>query len=576
MNNNRYTQLHMKKINNFESKRINEDKIKKKYKEKPNNNINKENKEKIIDRERRTLNQFNDKYKLDKFKSELNNDKENKNKVKDKKLFNKNFIKINKSNTITNNFDEKYYKIKFVGKTLNKNTKKNIANSSNYNLYAQTNQSNSNNQLSTELNRISNNHLNNYGYNEKFLTVNQSNQNNMQNKICGFKKMKNYKYKPINNNIQNFHNMKNVRIVQNNNNIIFKTIEPHLNDDIYDCSNVKKTIYNEINSKKDNIHLISNDQCKNNVLTLEMNNFTKNNFHKNNSSSSIYCSPNKTNAWDYKRTIDDKNFNIYNNFEKIKNKNNYIYKKNYRNISCIKSRESQKKIENESETDKNEFKNTNKSITKNKYLQISFNSPVSTNDKKNERNSVIYLNSNKRIVIQNNKTNNQNNICFETNELFNRNDREKSKYATIQNSEGELKSNTTTIKTSDKKYYYQTIQDNNYNYGNVNSFKIDENKNKTYKRKNNNFKNNVIYENNVNSFDKNYDNEYYENEDDYKLDLNIYQNNYNAKTPSVNNNLYNNDSDFINIGRQRNNFNNKINNYKNNSKIIKTNLPKKH
>ena len=574
MNNNKYTQLHMKKINNFESKRINEDKIKKKHKEKPNNN-NKENKEKIIDRERRTLYQFNDKYKLDKFKSESNNDKENKNKVKDKKLLNKNIIKINKSNTMTNNFNEKYYKIKFVGKTLNQNIKKNIANTSNYNLFAQTNQNNSNNQLNTELNNISNNHHNNYGYNEKFLTVNKSIQNNMQNKICGFKKMKNYKYKPINNNIQNYHNMKNRHIIHNNNNIIFKTIEPHLNDDIYDYSNVKKTIYKEINSKKDNIQLISNDQCKNNVLSIEMNNFTKNNFHKNNSSSSIYCSPNKINLLDNKRTIDDKNFNIYNNFEKIKNKNNYIYKKNYRNISCIKSRGSQNKIENESETDKNEFKNTNKSIVKNKYLQISFNSPVSSNNKKNERNSVSYLNSNKRIMIQNNKTNNQNNKCFEVNEFFNPNDREKSKYTTIQNSEDELKSNTNTIKTSDKKYYYQTIQDNNYNYDNVNSFKIDTNKNKTFKRKNNNFKNKIIYENNVNSFDKNYDNEYYENEDDYKLGLNNYQNNYNVKTPSINNDLYKNDSDFINIGRQRNNFNNKISDYKNNSKIIKTNLPKR-
>ena len=572
----RYAQ-YLKKINNLEQKRINEDKNKKNYNEKPTNN----NKEKIIYRERKTVNQFNDIYKLDKLKTELNEEKDTKNKIKEKKL-NKNIPQINKTNNITNNINEKLLKIRFVGKALNPNMKKPITNTKNYNynLYTPLNNSNNtnnqqkniNNQINTELNNIPNNDI--YNYKEKYLTINQ---NNIQNKICGFKKLKNNKYKPINNNIQNIPNMKNIQ----NNNMAFKTIQPNLNEDIYDYGNVKKTQYKEINNKKDNIELIHNDKY-NNVVTIEMNNLTKNNFHKNNSSSSIYCSPNKINSIDNKRTIDDKNFNIYNNFEKIKNKTNYIYKKNHRNVSCIKPRDSLKNYENEFETDITDFKNEKKSISKNKYKELSFNSPISTYDhKKNQRNSVSYLNNNKKISIHNKNIDNRNdNKYFEVSELYNRNAGEKSKYTTIQNSDDELKSNSTTVKNSGKKYYYQTIQDNNHNYDNPNSFKMDvlSNKNKTFKRKTNNSKNNIIYENNVNSFDINYDNNYYDNYDDNKGNLSNYnfRKNYNIKSPLINNDLYNEDSDFSNFSRPKNNFNNKIFNYKNNcSKITKTIRPKK-
>ena len=568
MNNDRFTKFHMKNKNNYESKRINEDKNKNKYKEKPINNINKE---KIIYGERNIINQNNDIYKSDKFKSEFNNDKD---KLKEKKL-NKNINLMNKTNPLPHNYD-KLLKLKFNVKTLNPNIKKSIITNTknyNYNIYSHTNQINPSNQISKELNNMPINNNYNYCYNEKYLTVNQ---NDMKNKICGNKKLKNNKYKPINNNIQNSRIIKNLQYTQNDNNKIFRTIEPNLNDDIYDYNKMEKTIYKKVNKKEDNIELINNDKYNNNERDIKINNFTKNNFHKNNSSSSIYCSPNKINLMDNKRTIDDKNFNIYNNIEKIKSKKNYIYKKSERNASCIKSREPLKKLEKEFESDENDFKASNKSISKNKYIQLSFNSPVSSYDKKEERNSVSYLNSNKRISIQNNNIYNQNNY-FEVSELFNRNDREKSKYTTIQNSEDEIKSNCTTVKNSDKKYYYQTLQDNNYNYDIINSYNNENllNKNKTFKRKNNT-KNNIIYENNVNSFDKNYDNEYYDNEDDYKLSSSNYnyKNNYNSKTPSINNDLYKNDSDFINFERQRNDFSNKVTNYNNNSKIIK-NISKK-
>ena len=651
MNNGRYSQInHIKKVNTIninknEQKRILDEKNKKKYLEKINNNNN----DKILYKERRTINPNDDIY-----KSEVYNDRENRNRIKEK-VFNKDYIRKNneekkntknsnqlnknviiKNNNINqssnvNNFNKRILKINMKGKTLNSNNIKKTNISTSYyingqpnttdlrylpNNYYNYNERNNNNNkviikdkyknidnisiknrkiednkekniiiINNQLTNNSNYKINNINHSkEKYIT---DFQNNMQNKIGGYKKLKN-KYRPINNNIQI------------NNNINYKTIESNVNEDIYDYGDVKRKLNKQIN-EKNNINYIQNDN--NNVVSIGMKSLTKYNFHKNNSSSTIYCSPNKIQLIDNKRTIDDKNFDDYNNCEKIKNKNNYVYIRN-RNISCIKSREPIKNLDSDYKNEKyNDNKNINKSINKNinKKIEVSFDSPVSAYDKKNERNSVSYLNSSKRINIQNkNKDKKNDNRIIEVNELFNRNNREKSKYTTIQNSEVEFNSKNLTVKNSDKKYYYQTLQENNdidneeNNYLNTNNFIIYNNsdKNKTYKIKNNQ-KNNIIYENNVNSFDRNKEINN-SNIDDYKDNITNYNYNKNnfIKSPSINEfnnekikdiykeegNIMNFNSDYINNDNQRktfNAFNNKINNYYNNSKKIKTIRTKK-
>ena len=77
------------------------------------------------------------------------------------------------------------------------------------------------------------------------------------------------------------------------------------------------------------------------TMPIKIKNTTGCNFRKNNSTSTLYCSPKK--IMNYKRTIDDNNTNYYNNannkdiFEKF-NKNNFLYRKANRNDSCLCSR----------------------------------------------------------------------------------------------------------------------------------------------------------------------------------------------------------------------------------------------
>ena len=192
-------------------------------------------------------------------------------------------------------------------------------------------------------------------------------------------------------------------------------------------------------------------------MPIKIKNMTGCNFRKNNSTSTLYCSPKK--IMNYKRTIDDNNTNYYNNannkdiFEKI-NKNNFVYRKANRNDSCLRSRTHIKNLGSEFTNEKHYM---NKSINKDINKEISFNSPNSQYFRRNERNSISYINS----VKSNNRISNQNNFNiddspqYKIDELYNRNIKEKSISTTIQNSEDELKSNTSTIKNSNKKYYYQ-------------------------------------------------------------------------------------------------------------------------
>ena len=540
-----YTQ--MKKLNSLninknEQKRFLDEKNKRKIKEKPNNNNIKDN---FIFKDHRTFNQlstFDDYYSNYKLKSEVNNYKENRNKIKERKSIyqrnfdytrkykeekknninlnqvNKNPAIINQQNNNINIYtNSKIIKSNHTCKALNPDLKKNI-NLGNYCIYGHSNNidssyepihhyknnySEENQQNKSIKNRTidynegqviqfsdSNYKIGSSIINLAFSQNNNNNDNSIQYKLAGHKKLKD-RYKPI------------------NNNIIYKTIDrnTNTNEEIYDYSDVKKRQYKAINNKKENYENFQNENNNNDnkskIVSIKMNNLGQYNFHKNNSSSTIYCSPKKMHLLDNKRTIDDKNFINYNENnldrqEKRRNcniytNNNFIYNKN-RNISCIKTRQTKRNLENafkkeNTATNINSIKSKNSSINRSKYMDLSFNSPTSTYSKKGEKNSVNYLDDNNIITIkniQNKNTNKRNEKRVEVNEIFNRNDRERSKYTEIQNSEVDVMPNNSISKknrTGVKKYYYQTVQGNANEKNNfLNTYNI-RNIDGTYKKK---------------------------------------------------------------------------------------------
>ena len=436
-------------------------------------------------------------------------------------------------------------------------------------------------------------------------------------------------YRGINNHALNSYHLinkdKEDTLDEDNNNSDFSDSKERLKKKInkkkenLDYINNGKRSYNyEINNNNNNYYYLINP---NNGLgsTFEINNV---NIHKNKSSSRIYCSPHKIDKIDNQRTIDDPNINYFNEdkicdnineYEKIGNKNNYIYKKVHRNISCIKPKKHIKNLESEFKNENYDNKSIkinhqsnninvnidNKIINKNKNKNndLSFNSPIPSINKRNERNSISYMNSissNKRLKSQNkNNYINNENKNIEVNELFNRFKKENSKVTTLQNSEEVTNS---TIKYSDKKYFYQTQDKNNYKENNseftnyFNKSNVLKVINKTYQIKKQNQKNKLIYDNKFNSFDKNNDNKESNNEgdDDFKEKISSYynrkkqydnqnNNDYNSKTNDEGDNCLKLDacSDYINFDRPKIS-NNKIIMYNKNSKnITKTIRPKK-
>ena len=546
MNKDKY-QINTKKVqkiitNRFDSKTINIDKNKKKLKDKLFS------KETFLNKEKRTkpININNIYNKTNQIKSEFYN-RDNRNKkyneiIKNTKTINNESIKhaVTKSPVINQiNYINSFNKIKINvnnnnnnnNKTLHQNYKKNIT-INNCNLYEQAN-------IAGPM-YTSNNY---YDYNDEnnnyFRNLNREKRKNLYNASNINKKLENNREKDINrinntncriidnsngniiigdhnqsmqNKISGYRKLQNLNKGKNmiNNNVNYKKIEPKSNE-IYEYNNTKKIkkkedlnfINNEknFNFDRNNNFSINNDRK---TMPIKIKNMTGCNFRKNNSTSTLYCSPKK--IMNYKRTIDDNNTNYYNNannkdiFEKI-NKNNFVYRKANRNDSCLRSRTHIKNLGSEFTNEKHYM---NKSINKDINKEISFNSPNSQYFRRNERNSVSYINS----VKSNNRISNQNNFNiddspqYKIDELYNRNIKEKSISTTIQNSEDELKSNTSTIKNSNKKYYYQNYinkenSDDNkkYNMSNI------SNKNKTNKIKQN--QKNIIYGNNFNSFDKN-------------------------------------------------------------------------
>ena len=485
--------------------------------------------------------------------------------------YNKIKINLNNNNSNNNNNNNK----------INQNYKKNFT-LNNCNIYEQTNISNP---MYTSNNYYNYNGENNNSY---FRNSNKEKRKNLYNISNIGKRLENNREKEINrisnkcriidnsngniiienqnqSMIQNkgrgYRKLQNLNIGNNNisvNNINYKTIEPKINE-IYEYNNTKKKL-----KKKEDLNLINNDKNFNvdynynsslnnskKTIPIKLKNITGCNFHKNNSTSTLCYSPKKMN---YKRTNDD-NTTDYDNNENnngIFDKKQFVYRKAHRNDSCVRSRTKIKSINSEFT---NEKRYMNKSITKDINKEISFNSPNPQYFRRNDRNSVNYVNSvknNTRICIH--KNNIKDSPQYKIDELFNRNNKEKSISTTIQNSDEELISNTSTIKNSNKKYYYQ-------NYINKEKFDEDNNnnkvssKNKTNKMKQN--QKNIIYGNNFNSFDKNYK----EEKSDYNKDNLSHYNIKKLNTSTISDyNIDKNHQIKDKLNDDRNNYNLEINN----------------
>ena len=404
----------------------------------------------------------------------------------------------------------------------------------------------------------------------------------------------------------------------NSNYIVPKTIEQkkRIEKKILDYTSLKKKINKIKDESKDSIPYIKNERSFNkeinnnyfNILnpsnnerkinTIKIKSLNKEmNFHKNNSSSTLYCPHNNValitsknkkleenkvisnniiynnderknfdindrsfeNNYE-KRNFENNNRSFGNNYEKRKNvllKNNkYIYQKAHRNESCRKRRVHGGNLGSELNKEITNFDNN--SLNKSKKYESSFNSPVPAyNDFKFSK----YINSvrnEKRTNSQckNISRKNQEHV-YEISELFNRenNDREKS---SIQNLEDDNKSMKSTIKNAEKKYYYQLPGDdkdkNRNNKENIlkhnKFFNLNNLSNSIYHKTIQTIQNNKknikqkIYDNNVYSFDYkngniNKINKYEYETDDY-MDNSSY---YNTKRDKKSNDLVN---DYIN------------------------------
>ena len=232
------------------------------------------------------------------------------------------------------------------------------------------------------------------------------------------------------------------------------------------------------------------------------------NFHKNNSSNSIYCSPkkkiytmnqnkkNKENGQNEQNANNDENayFNpkfdrSYDNINRkslVLNNNDFIYKKcsrNHRNSSLI----------NDNKILDSEF-NKNIKILNANYT-IGFNSPIPAFDKRNVISQTTSVKKDRRISTQNRSLSKNNKVIIPLNEFKNV---DKSKYGTKENID-ENEDENRSLRRNNKKYFYQ-LDNNNNKY-----FFIDNNiyQNKTIERRT---KPNKLYEDKNNSFDYNIEN----------------------------------------------------------------------
>ena len=246
------------------------------------------------------------------------------------------------------------------------------------------------------------------------------------------------------------------------------------------------------------------------------------NFHKNNSSNSIYCSPkkqiysmnhnkkNKENEQnennDEKAFYNPKFERSYDNINRknlILNNNDYIYKKcsrNHRN-SCII---------NDNKIIGNEFNKNNRILNDNCLIGKTFNSPLQTYDKRNVISQTSSVKKDRRISTQNRSLSKNNKVIIPLNEFRNV---DKSKYGTMENID-ENEDENRPCRRNNKKYFYQLDNNNNNNSDNNKYFSINNNiyKNKTIERRTNG---NKLYDDKDNSYEYNIENSVNSNDINY-------------------------------------------------------------
>lgn len=241
------------------------------------------------------------------------------------------------------------------------------------------------------------------------------------------------------------------------------------------------------------------------------------NFHKNNSSNSIYCSPkkkiysmnhNKNNIENEQNANNDddkypqfeRSYDNINRKNLVLNNNDYIYKKcsrNDRNSSLIK----------DNRILGSEFNKNIKILNEKNLIGKTFNSPMPTCDKRNVISQTSSVKKDRRIGTQNRSLSKNSKVIIPLNE-FRKGDR--SKYGTMENID-EHEDENRSFRRNNKKYFYQL--DNNDNNNNNKYFSINNNiyQNKTIERRAKGLKlndkdNSLEYnnENSVNSNDINY------------------------------------------------------------------------
>ena len=324
---------------------------------------------------------------------------------------------------------------------------------------------------------------------------------------------------------------------------------------------------------------VKNAEDKKTIKNIRLKNL---NFHKNNSSNSIYCSPKKKiytmnqmkkNIENEQNGNNDENAFYNSKFERsydninrknlVLNNNDYIYKKcsrNHRNSSLIKDR----KIPG------SEFNQNIKTLNDNYLIGKTFNSPIPAYDKRHIFSQTSSVKKDRRISTQNRSLSKNKKVIIPLNEFRNV---DRSKNGTMENID-EYEDEDRPLRRNNKKYFYQLENnDNNNKYFSINnnicqnkSIERRSNGNKLYDDKENSFENNE--EISVNSNDINFS-KYRNNNKNTKKTEKIYIED-NRMQEDKNDNLNKNNKffktqyDFGNKTKSRDNFDYNYDNNKNN------------
>ena len=377
--------------------------------------------------------------------------------------------------------------------------------------------------------------------NDKFL---DSEKKAILNKLIMNQKIRNQRKKNTNMPFNDLSSSQNLNNEYKTNQMIYHSI----NNNIPNCF-----INNKINNKsleyrrrkeregsykdKDEYMFYDKERSFNNGRNYDYNNDNKNvgdkkaikkiklknlNFHKNNSSNSIYCSPKKQiYSMNHNKKIkeDEQNENndeneFYNpKFERsydrsydninrknlLLNNNDYIYKKcsrNHRNSNLIK----------DNIIVSNEFNKNIKILNGNYIIGKTFNSPISTFDKRHVISQTSSVKKDRRISTQNRSLSKNNKVIIPLNEFRNV---DKTKFGTPENMD-EYEDEDRSFRRNNKKYFYQLENNNDNNK----YFSINNNiyQNKTIERRTNG---NKLYDDKDNSFDYNKENSVNSNDINY-------------------------------------------------------------